>query len=126
MAGFQAQKIELADREWIVPRLPWRIARDVQASIFAVFEAAGGAGLSETTLSRLKPADLDRLADAIYFATTGATSGPKIERKDFDELPFGVAELLAAFGAAAACCGMEPRKAGDPPAPKAKPSTGTR
>jgi hypothetical protein len=125
LIAFEPQRIALGGLEWTLPRLPWRVSRTVQAHLMAVMAAVGGGAVSEDRIATLDLASYDRLAEAIYLTTTAAIAGPKLERAQFDELPFGLSELFDAFRAAAVCCGMQVMAAGDPAGPKAPSSTGT-
>jgi hypothetical protein len=103
--------VELADRGWNIPRLPFRLVKAIQPAIYEVYLAAGGEGMTDETASCLEEADLDVLAEAVWRACSYVDVPLTFDA--FLDLPFSVEDLLKALPAVARAVGLRVTIEGD-------------
>lgn len=105
--------VDLGERRWALPHLPFRIIKAIQPALFkAYFDAAkqGDGALTEV--------QIDSLAFAAWRAISHVE--PDFPFDKFLELPFSVADLLAALPAVAQAAGLRTQAA----TPEASPDPG--
>ncbi len=102
--------VELADRRWSLPHLPFRLIKSIQPALFKAYADAGEGALSE--------AHIDNLAQCAWRAISHVE--PTFTFEDFLGLPFSVADLFAALPAVAQAAGLKPHTATQ----EASPSSG--
>jgi len=107
----EAFAISLGGKIWSVPHLPFRAIKAIQPTLFDVYLAAGGSGMSGESVARLNEAQLDRLAEATWRAVSFVE--PELSFADFLDLPFSVGELIQAFPSVAKAAGLRPGRIED-------------
>ena len=96
--------VALGGRRWELPHLPFRAIKAIQPILFQLYGELGGAEAGLTSFARFTEAQLDRLAEAAYYAI--AVVDKELSREAFFELPFSVGELILAFPAIARAAGL--------------------
>ena len=94
-------ELRLGGMVWEIPALPWRVVRDVTPI------------LGEASNGLLTGSNLRAVGEAAWRATQCATSGDRLDRAAFDELPITFQEIVAAVQVVAAACGMKRAESGE-------------
>ena len=99
--------IELAGRRWEIPHLPFRAIKAIQPALFQIYNDAGGAEMTMSSVAALGEAEIERLAHATFRAL--ACVDPSLTYEAFLDLPFSVGDLLLAFPSIAKAAGLRPK-----------------
>ena len=99
--------VELAGRHWEIPHLPFRAIKAIQPALFQIYNDAGGAEMTTTSVAALGEAQIERLAQATFRAL--ACVDRSLTYEAFLELPFSVGDLLLAFPSVAKAAGLRPQ-----------------
>ena len=111
--SYEPKAFSFAGRDYELPRLPWRLSKQVQPALMQVLSQFGGA--SAPALAALPSAEYDRLGEAVRLALTSVDAS--MTREAFGELPIGLADLVAAIPAVCLASGLSMRDADGAEAP---------
>ena len=112
--------VELAERRWALPHLPFRSIKAIQPALFQLYADAGGESITTRSVAALGEAQIERLAEATWRAI--AHVDPALSWDDFLALPFSVGDLIQAFPSVAKAAGL--RAQATSATPEASPPPG--
>lgn len=94
--------VELADRRWELPHLPFRLIKSIQPLLFKVYaETSDGKPLDESKI--------ENLSRAVWCGISYVDSA--MDYECFIELHFSVSDLFSALPAIAQAAGLRPQNA---------------
>ncbi len=110
----------LGGRRWDVPHLPFRVIKSIQPALFKIYSAAGGENMTTGSVAALGESEIESLAKTTWLAI--AHVDRELSFEAFQELPFSVGDLLAAFPSIARSAGLRTRE--NQATPEALPAEG--
>lgn len=98
--------VTLGGRVFELPSLRWRVIREIQPGLLGWIDSVD-IGADGRGLLRLKPGDLDALADLVFKAVKESPQASGLTREQFDDLPITSLEMAQAVSPILAACGLK-------------------
>ena len=107
------QTIVLGGRTFAIPPLPWRETKEIEPTLIDIWQNPS----RPADTFQLSRDELETLAGCVFralqYARNGVEEAPKITREEFEDLPFNIADLMAAVPVLARACGLRAVDSGE-------------